>query len=165
MKRISYQQVADWCRGNGYGLRDWIPFVPAAAQKFGCAVPVDPQQVPMFCDAIANLGPPHAERLLWIRDWTIWSERSQAIGLRMLDLLVAQVSSSEKALDSHAYLATAEEWCDVVALLTVPILFGWDAHLFCASGEVLVDISHHGQVVVSLGSGGELDAASLKAWC
>jgi hypothetical protein len=148
VRRIDYAEIATWCEASGYELRDWIPALSSSARSLEFSPSAfHVQQLPEFLDALVSLGPD--ERLVWLRDWTIWNDRSQDIGLRHLGLLTGAASLSE-ADDSRAqaFLLTPAEWREAIALLTIPILYGWDAHLFFKSALVLVDVSHHGTVRV-----------------
>lgn len=83
-----------------------------------------------------------------IRDWTIWGEAVQEIGLLHLNLLVDVVTDVKRS-DGHAYILHRSEWREAIALLTVPVLYGWDAHLLFRSGAALVDLSPHGNISIS----------------
>jgi hypothetical protein len=76
---------------------------------------------------------------VWLRDWTIWNDRSQEIGLRHLELLTGD---SHNAGDLEAYLIPASEWRKAIALVLLAMLYGWDADLFFGNAAALFDISH-----------------------
>ena len=145
MHRIDYPAIAEWCDQSGYELRDWIPSLPSVAKSLECSPSL--QQLPEFLDALVSLEAD--ERLIWIADWTIWNDRSQDIGLRHLAMLTGAEPSEEddRAL---AFVLEPGQWREAIAILTVPVLYGWDAHLLFRSGLLLADISHHGTVAVSL---------------
>lgn len=96
------------------------------------------------------------ERLIWMRDWTIWNDRIQESGLRCLHLLVDNITPTANDADARAYVLDADEWREAIALLTAPILFGWHAPL--------VDISYHGTMTVSFGPSG-VERNRLDGWC
>lgn len=146
---------------HGYELRDWVPAVRTPARTMTCRQIDSPQQLPELLDVIVNIE--DAERLVWIRDWTIWNDRSRAIGLRALDLLTDGLP--ERGSDSQAYVLDAAEWRESIALLVWPLLFGWDAHLLFGSGAVAVNISHHGRIDLSFSREGVFRVEQLRGWC
>lgn len=157
MLTIDYEALASWCGECGYELRDWMPHLPSPFHSVSCDISaIRVQALPNFLDDLVSLC--STERLIWIRDWTIWNDRSQEIGLRNLNLLVGDHSAT-----AQAFLLEPAEWRETIALLTVPLLYGWDAHLFFRSGMVLVDISHHGTVTIT--SRDEADLERVKRWC
>jgi hypothetical protein len=127
-------------------------------------VPGAPQTLAELVDELVSFDGRQEERIVWIRDWTIWNERSQEIGLSHLRLLANAVQTTEQGSQGHIYRFDSSEWSSVIAFLTIPILYGWDAHLFCRSGEALVDISHHGELTVSLRANARLVENRLLAW-
>jgi hypothetical protein len=164
MEKINFSDLANWCAACGYHLEDWVPSLVKAAEQVQLALPNEPQALAELIDDLTNLEPAETERLIWVRDWTIWNERSQEIGLRHLRLLVDSAPSSVSEVKGHVYILQPSEWREAIALLTVPILYGWDAHLFFGSGTVLVDVSHDGYVSVSFRSKNSAEAARLQAW-
>lgn len=161
MRNIAFDELQTWCRGNGYALEDWRPSLPSATRYLELGIPSEGQALSEFLDDLVRIDRSDAEYLVWIRDWTIWNERSQEIGLAHLALLVdaAEVASSNQR--SHAYLLTPLEWRETIALLTVPAMYGWDAHLFFQSGAALVDLSHEGRITVATRTA---DLKGLDAW-
>jgi hypothetical protein len=165
MRRLTFDDLAAWCRRSGYILHEWLPSIPNASSQITHAVPNDVQKVPMFLDMLLNLESRQAERLVWIRDWTIWDDRSQQIGLRHLEMLTGIAPNErELAAECHAYTMEDAELREAHALLSVAVLFGWDAHLFFASGETLVNFSHHGDVTVSATASSSARVDVLRAW-
>jgi hypothetical protein len=163
MRRIDYATLSKWCTDQGYELREWVPALPNPARTMTSRMFDNVQLLPEFLDILVNIA--DTERLVWIRDWTIWNERSQDLGLRCLDLLTANLPESERAIDSHAYLLGAAEWREAIALLLPPILFGWDAHLLFRSGALAVNVSHHGRIDLSFSNESATWAERLSRWC
>jgi hypothetical protein len=165
MRRIDFDVLSDWCRRSGYELRDWVPHLSAPREKLRCGMPTDIQELPSLLDVVVNLGPRSDERVLWLRDWTIWNERSQEIGLKMVDLIAGTVPHIGERDTAQAYILSGDEWREAIALLTVPMLFGWDAHFLYGSGSVLIDVTHHSEIVASFSSNNESAAAQFRRWC
>jgi hypothetical protein len=147
---ISFESLALWCEESGYVLENWIPRLRSVEETLAIPVPGGPQALAELVDELVSFNEKQEEKIVWIRDWTIWNERSQEIGLCHLQLLATALRPAEQGTEGHIYRFESSEWSSVIAFLTVPILYGWDAHLFSRSGDALVDISHHGEVSVSL---------------
>ncbi|WP_321473919.1 hypothetical protein [uncultured Paludibaculum sp.] len=164
MEKINFSNLASWCAVHGYHLEDWIPSLTKSIQRVQIAPPNGPQALAELVDDLISLEGAETERLFWLRDWTIWNERSQEIGLQHLRLLVDSTTSGMREIKGHIYVLQPCEWREAVALLIVPILYGWDAHLLFGSGAALVDVSHEGRVAVSFRSKDGADAARIQAW-
>lgn len=162
MRKIDYSTLASWCDERGYDLRNWIPVLRKPARTITSRRIDGLQRLPEFLDLVVNIE--DSERLVWIRDWTIWNDRSQDIGLRALDLVTNSLSEPERRIDSQAYILGAAEWREAIALLVWPILFGWDAHLLFGSGAVAVDVSHHGRIDLSFSEDCTFPVEQLRGW-
>jgi hypothetical protein len=152
MKKLDFAGLASWCASSGYSLTDWRPVLPFSVESAKIPVPDDPQLLTELLDSVVGLASADCEMVVWIADWTIWNERSQEIGLRHVTLLVDSYVDHASE-ESHIYLLEASEWREVIALLTVPLLYGWDAYLFFRSGVALVEVSHDAYIEVSLAHG------------
>lgn len=164
MNKISFESFAMWCAESGYVLENWMPRIRSVEDILKIPVPGAPQALAELVDELVSFDGKQEERIVWIRDWTIWNERSQEIGLFHLQLLANAVQTTEQGSQGHIYRFESSEWSSVIAFLTIPILYGWDAHLFCRSGDALVDITHHGEVTVSLRDKARLAENRLVAW-
>lgn len=164
MEKIDFSELSSWCTSHGYRLEHWIPSLVNSAEQMELKLPNEPQGVTELIDDLINVEPAETARVIWVRDWTIWNERSQEIGLRHLRLLVDGVHTGEREIKGHVYVLQPSEWRDTIALLTVPILYGWDAHLFFGSGAALVNVSHEGYVSVELRGRESAEGARLQAW-
>jgi hypothetical protein len=166
MIKIGFEHLSRWCAEHGYALENWTPALASDADAVSVDLPVPSgvQAVTEFLDALVSTGVGSAEILVWIRDWTIWNERAQEIGLRHLSLLASSADSEREAGDGHIYLLEQSDWSAAIALLLIPVLYSWDAHLFNSSGNALVDISHDGFVRVWLSRNDQALNARLKPW-
>jgi hypothetical protein len=88
MEKIDFSDLANRCPVSGYGLEGWIPSLASSAENLALALSNEAQALTALIDDLINVEQSEAERLVWIRDWTIWNERSQEIGLQHLLLLV-----------------------------------------------------------------------------
>lgn len=164
MKKISFDDYSAWSTQRGYSLDQWGPSLEAPLESVAIAVPEEPQALAALLDDLVGIELKGGAWLFRVRDWTIWNERSQEIGLAHLNLLTDSAAQSQGSESSHIYLLAASEWREVIALLTIPVLYGWDANLLFESGSVLVDVSHEGRIQVTLGKGHDrLRMASLES--
>lgn len=164
MEKIDFTDLSSWCATHGYHLEDWIPSLVSSAEQMELKLPSEPQGLTELIDDLIKIEPTEAERVVWVRDWPIWNERSLEIGLQHLRLLVDRIPTGGREINGHVYVLQPSEWREAIALLTVPILYGWDAHLFFGSGAALVDVSHEGYVSVSLCGKKSAEAGRLQAW-
>ena len=153
MQTIDFEALASWCRASGYRLNNWLPSLPLAASHLEFPLPSEAQDIPQLLDGLVRLGSEGDEYLIWARDWTIWTDRSQEIGLRHWDLLVDVMGSPANGERSRIVILRDSEWREAIALLVVAALYGWDAHLFFRSAAALVNLSHDGRVAVALQKG------------
>jgi hypothetical protein len=156
MRALEFDELAAWCEHSGYRLEDWRPAVRLPEDRATVLPSGDSQELAAMIDALVNAESIESERLIWISEWQIWNDRSQEIGLRHLNLLVDRLLENANPSQSHIYLFNPAEWREAIALLTVPVLYGWDAYLFFGSGAVLIEVSHDGPIEVSLGHGADI---------
>lgn len=80
--------------------------------------------------------------LLWIRDFSIWSDDTDELGWNMIDAF-AQIARQPKLdIDSSAMLFEPDEMLLLKTILVVPILFVWDAYLVNGDGNTFVRLDH-----------------------
>lgn len=164
MKKISFDDLSGWSAERGYRLDDWVPSLGSPGERLNLPNPREPHALAELLDDLVSIEAESKAWLLWVRDWTIWNERSQEIGLAHLNLLTTAASRSAGCENGHVYLMSSDEWREVVALLAVPVLYGWDAHLLFDSGRALVDVSHEGRIQTTFRKGHMVDSSPLKAW-
>lgn len=154
MKAIDFAAMTAWCEANGYRFSSrWWPSLPGAHRHLKIPLPSDVQDLPQLLDGLIRLGSKDDELLIWARDWTIWNEHSEEMSLRHWDLLIDSLGVEKLEEHSGRLLLSLTEWREAIALLTVPALHGWDAHLLFRSAAALVTLSHDGRFEVSLQSG------------
>lgn len=165
MTKLTFQTFARWCTECGYRLESSTPSLADSSDLLRVDIPIPQEVLSMteMLDDLINLESPNGY-VVWVRDWTIWNERSQEIGLRHLELLTLAAVREDVSDNGHVYELTSAEWRDAIALIAVPILYSWDAHLLFRSGRALVDVTHHDTLSVSLHNGDSQLAAKLEPW-
>jgi hypothetical protein len=97
--------------------------------------------------------------LVWLTDWDIWSETIERVGLELL----RGVRNSDNAVrETPAHLFEPSEQVGTHVLLSLIMLFQWDAFLIPPVGRTIVRASHDGYVEISANS--PEDMTFLKAW-
>jgi hypothetical protein len=80
--------------------------------------------------------------LLWLKDFSIWSDDTEEIGWKIVDTFAQVVQQPVLNVNSSAMLFGADEEVVLKAVLLVPILFLWDAYLVHGGGNTFVRLDH-----------------------
>jgi hypothetical protein len=165
MTKFGFESLARWCKENGYALDDWVPRVTdAGVERIDLTVPANPLSITELIDDLVAWPNRNGERVVWIRDWTIWNDRSQEIGLCHLDLLGRAACYDGDEPSARIYLLSPGEWKEAITLLSVPILYSWDAHLLFQSGGAEVDFSHEDRITVWFSANDNEAKSRFQAW-
>jgi hypothetical protein len=165
MIRIEFTQFARWCGEHGYKLEEWRPMLQSDdCHRYRYPLPSGAQGLTELADMIATLDDTSSQTVLWVRDWTIWNQRSQNVGLRHMSLLSVALTGLGSTHRDLIFVAGSDEAPDITALVLVPILYSWDAHLLFASGRAIIDISHDGYVELAVTREARGLAELLKSW-
>jgi len=159
MNQIDPNHLVAWCESSGYHLDGWRPSLVTYSTHHDIPYPSETYAISQLLDLMTSIS--DAERVVWIRDWTMWNDRSQDIGLLHIALLADKILPPN-AESSRIYVFESAEWRETIAFLTVVALYGWDAHLLFSSGAALVNFSHHG--CLSVFSRDEAIASHIKQW-
>jgi hypothetical protein len=83
--------------------------------------------------------------LLWVTDYAIWSPTLERIGIGFLDLLIPEPARAA----GRTVLLSAQEIVAAQSILSLCLLFDWDAYLVPNSGEFIAFVSHDRPVQVA----------------
>jgi hypothetical protein len=88
--------------------------------------------------------------LVWFREWGIWNEYSERAGDRIVATLRrGLIESSAPAIsDAPAQVFGPQEFTDAQVLVTVPLIFQWDAYVVPASARCVILVSHDDYIQV-----------------
>ena len=166
MRLLSFEELSTWCGRHGYSLANWVPSLAGHPDPVTVELqyPKSVQLLTEFIDELVGLDEEAGNIVVWLRDWTIWNERSANIGLCHLQLLTSQPHGEGTPVPGNLIELAASQWQEAIALVTVPILYSWDAHVLFASGRALVNISHHDMVTVELSGGDKKSIEKLEHW-
>lgn len=163
MLSLNYEEWKSWLERNGYFYEQGLAFSrPSREILSRVPVPNEPGDLPNFIDDLVEFDGYKGQRLLWISEWRIWS--AVEYGLRHLSMLTGRPVKDADAPDFHCYLFEESEWENVMPMLVVPLLYGWDAYLLVEGGETLVKISHESRVSFSILEESEIDVRRLPRW-
>jgi hypothetical protein len=80
--------------------------------------------------------------LVWLADWNIWSESTEAVGMALLE--ATRISANAPPADTApAQLFEPGEMVGAQIALGLPLLFGWDAYFVPLDLSFIVFVSHH----------------------
>lgn len=79
---------------------------------------------------------------VWFRDWGIWNELDEEVGLRIAVQMRAALGETRSLLDVPGHVFASSEFVDARAFWTLPMIFGWDAILFPEREDYFVFTSH-----------------------
>jgi hypothetical protein len=163
---LSFDEFSTWCGQHGYHLENWVPSLVGHPDivTIELRYPKSVQLLTELIDELVGLDEEAGNIVVWLRDWTIWDERSANIGLCHLKLLSSQLHGEGSSVPGNLIELAASEWQEAIALVTVPILYSWDAHMLFASGRALVNISHHDVITVMLSGNDKQSIEKLAKW-
>jgi len=87
--------------------------------------------------------------LLWIRQWGIWSETTERVGLKIVEMMRLAIGESRSLQDTSAHLFDKHELVEAHAFIMQPLFFQWDAFFVPSSGKYFATIDHDGELYVA----------------
>lgn len=100
-------------------------------------IPIEHSRLTWFCRYVERHLRPRKGCLVWVTDWGIWEENTH------LYYRLRQSYADQRLLhEAPGHLFLDYEAHDLISLLEVAILCGWDAHLLPIAGYSRAFISH-----------------------
>jgi len=147
MKTMTNEQAVEWIKSVGLRANFTRKVDLASETKFGFTVqlpPLMPYQIPYFASTLLPGSYEQPEPfLLWIIDNGAPGELAFDIGCRMLSLLRESHGDHRMILESPGYLfdcVDRKEPVDARLLVTMTVLFSWDAYLVPQHGKYFIRI-------------------------
>ncbi len=143
MKTLTINESVEWV--NGIGL-----FADSASRRVSLAgdggyvftvrwPKVLPYQVPYFATLFLPGNPEKIEDcLFWITDNGACGPMDFDLAFRMINMLRASHGENRPILESPAYLLSEADSVDARLLLTMAILFSWDAYVVPQHGRYYI---------------------------
>jgi len=167
MQLLSEDQAREWCETRGMDVQTGCPFAirfrDAGAPSVRIAAPREGLGIlSLTALLLAPWAAGPAEEafpggLVWLRDWDIWSEATERVGHALLRGVRAPHPRAGDVAGLPAHRLDAAEGTEARALLTLPLLFQWDAWLVPESADLAVFLSHDGFVRITAASPGAHD--------
>jgi hypothetical protein len=142
MKTLTINEAVDWVNATGLSASP-VPRV-AIPDDIGHLFTVRwpkilPYQVPHFATLFSpGYDQEEGSWLFWIDDNGASGVMEFEIACRMIEMLRASHGESRPILESPAYLLTPADAVDARLLLTMAVLFCWDAYLVPQHGRYFV---------------------------
>jgi hypothetical protein len=150
MRALSNQDLETWCNTHGIqttGRR--LRFPEGAPSAIMLTWPKEPNRLPYLplCLFDFDIDSP-TEHLLWVRDWDTDTDLMVEAGVSQFHRLRQSYRVHETLREMPATLMETTEVSGIIALSTVPLLFGWDAYFVSAKRNHLGYVSHDGYACV-----------------
>lgn len=162
MKILSREQAKAWCEERGIyadtgGRRVSLRYAAGQASCLQASLALAPGRLVALAHGLLlqDLAEPDTQdfagALVWFRDWDIWNEASEAAGARMLELVRRGLAGGGTSVldEGPAHLFTPQEFVDAHALLTIPLMFQWDAYVVPVSARCVALASHDAYVRIT----------------
>lgn len=164
VRRLSVDEWQTWLGQNGYECTSSGLSIARPSRQILDRLPhrTTPNDFALFIASLAELGGFEGQRMLWIADWTIWASIS-GDGLRHLSMLTGCPLRDVDAPDFHCYLFSQSEWESVKPVISLPIIYGWDAYLLTEGAQSLTEISHDEYVSFYVAEDSMIDGAYLES--
>jgi hypothetical protein len=85
--------------------------------------------------------------LFWMRDWGMWSEKIETLGMVYWKRLRPDIGT-DTLCDRPGHLFSPNDGEILRGLLLLPMIFQWDALWIADSGNLIVNIKHDGIIEV-----------------
>jgi hypothetical protein len=150
MRALTDQAALEWCNAIGLRLHEGrLRFAEDGGSAIILPLPTLPYRVPWLGLDLFDIDAERpTECLLWVREWTVWSELMTDIGVGHFNRLRRSYGVETSLEEGPALLMGGHEVHAVATFAVFPILFGWDAYLVSAARDHLAYISHDEQICI-----------------
>src|SRR5712664_1905238 len=134
MRTLTREDFGEWCKARGLESvdREWPYYRDADHHSFLVKLPDCPSRVlalARWCFP-SNKGPSFEGAMVWLRDWGIWNEGDEEMGMRVIGQMRAALVESRELTEAPGHIFSEKEFVDARAFWTLPMILGWDAILF-----------------------------------
>jgi hypothetical protein len=165
MQLLTTPEAKQWCQSRGLtggetGRANEWRFARDAQPDLEFTTDRRPPELVSLASACLLVGtqggddPDFAGALVWLLDWDIWGETSERIAVFLSQKVRGDTESrSSGALrERPATLFSPGELVEAQALVSIPMLFQWDALVVPEPARAAAVISHHGGVLLKSAS-------------
>jgi hypothetical protein len=147
MKAISREDFAEWFKVRGLEFLDsGRPVYRGLAQHgFLIKLPDSPSRILALarcCFPGADYDVSFQGATVWFRDWGIWNEGDEKMGMRVVTRMRAGLGENRELIETPGHIFSEEEFVDARAFWTWPMFLGWDALVFPRKSDYFVFTSH-----------------------
>ena len=147
MRTLTREDFSEWCKARGLVSvdREWPYYRGAGHHSFLVKLPDRPSRVlalARWCFPGSDRGPSFDGAMVWLRDWGIWTEVDEEMGMRVMSQMRAGLGESRELSEAPGHIFSEKEFVDARAFWTLPMIFGWDAILFPDKSDYFVFTSH-----------------------
>ena len=148
MKTLTIEEIRDWLQQRPVQLTndDRLYFDVHERGCLAIELPEKPYQLVSLANALIphdyDESAPFQGALLWIRQWGVWNELVERVGLRIMEVMRRSPGGSRPLEEAPGNLFGEQDLIDLQACFLQPLLIGWDAFLVPESGDYFVATSH-----------------------
>lgn len=131
-----------------------LSFHEGSGRSFRVDVPANASRaislayVIVMSDVATDDEPDFIGSSLWLEDWNIWGEASDRVGVHLLEALRQQSGSSDSPRDTPVMVFGTAELSVAHSLLTLCLLFQWDAQYLAGSKRFCASVDHDGFIEI-----------------
>ena len=158
MRLLSLPDAADMLLKGGPVAVDHrghrLALTTARDTRIRLDVPSDYSRVISLAYVVAMSDVPSDDELdftgasIWIVDWNIWGEASDRVGCVLLDAVRLSAETARPIAEAPVILLGADELGRAHSLLTLSLIFQWDAYYVPGSNKFAVFASHDGYLEI-----------------
>jgi hypothetical protein len=142
MKFLTFKECVDWCSIHGVTstFNEIGPKLQSPPYHFATfRHPVDSSKKVWLARFLYSLVESSPELLIWLAEWDVWpSCQHMPLFTRFREAFDGHRSPDE----APGQLLTSNEAADAVSIIAVSLLFFWNCHVLCSSGNDAVFVSH-----------------------
>jgi hypothetical protein len=148
METLTIDKIRSWLEQRSVKITsdDYLYFDVPEHCYLAIELPKKPYQLVSLANALIphdyDGSAPFQGALLWIRQWGVWSELVERVGMRVMEVMRRSHGHSKSLEDAPGILFTGVDLIELQVCFVQPLLIGWDAFLVPESGDYFVATSH-----------------------
>ena len=145
MRFLTAEECVAWCDARDYATvhhPGYLIPTPCDPIGFGFAAyapPVDSGVKVYLCRELFAKLEPAPEYLVWLGSWSVWPSSQH---FPLVSALRRAHGEQRPLIEAPGFLAARAELDDALTYFIVAMLFVWDCHVFSASGQEALFVSH-----------------------
>lgn len=150
MRLLTNEECVSWCEGYGYTVVNGEPVRPEA-HRYGVQIPYPDEAYAYvgFAAMIEEFIQPYSTCLVWVTTWGVWPTSEN---LHLYHVWRRSHGDHRLLFEAPGHWFLDYERADLITLLHLALLFGWDAHIVPSPDYASVFISNDEACTVFVGS-------------